>query len=158
VVSDFAPMSKDFSKRKEGRVAAVRYLFSWSLNQPVSQAEDLTFFFQKVEEESHLAREHYAFGEELIHGVIAHKDEVDERIRGLARNWDFERIAKMDLAILRVAIFEMLFRKDIPPVVSINEAIEISKQFSSEDSKRFINGILDKLKEQISRPSRTIEE
>jgi len=72
----------------------------------------------------------------------------------LAQNWEFDRIAKIDLAILRIAMFEMLHRKDIPPVVSINEAIDISKQFSNADSKRFINGILDRLKDQLGRDSR----
>jgi N utilization substance protein B len=101
-------------------------------------------------------REHYAFGEELIHGVIEHCDEIDGRIRGLAQNWDFDRIAKIDLAILRLAIFEMIHRKDIPPVVSINEAIDLSKLFSNADAKRFINGILDKLKDQVGRDARKI--
>jgi N utilization substance protein B len=81
--------------------------------------------------------------------------DVDAKIRSLAENWDFERIAKIDLAILRLAIFEMLFRKDIPPVVSINEAIDLSKLFSNADAKRFINGILDRLKGQLDRPART---
>ena len=148
-------MAKDFSQRKDGRVAAVQYLFSWSLNAPRSLPEDLTYFFQKKEEEDKKPREHYAFGEELIHGVLEKIEAIDERIKGIAKNWDFHRIARMDLAILRVAMFEMLYCKDIPPVVSINEAIDISKRFSSEDSKRFINGILDKLKEQLDRPART---
>jgi N utilization substance protein B len=149
------PMPKDFSQRKDGRVAAVQYLYAWSLNQPRSLAEDLTYFFQKKEEEDGKARDHFSFGEELIQGTLKEIAPIDDRIRTLAKNWDFHRIARMDLAILRVAIFEMLFRKDIPPVVSINEAIDISKRFSSEDSKRFINGILDKLKEQLDRPARS---
>jgi N utilization substance protein B len=86
--------------------------------------------------------------------VIKNQAGIDAQIRVLAQNWEFERIAKIDLAILRVAIFEMLHRKDIPPVVSINEAIDISKEFSNADSKRFINGILDRLKDQLGRDSR----
>ena len=84
--------------------------------------------------------------------------EIDGHIRGLAQNWDFERIAKIDLTILRVGIHEMLHRKDIPPVVSINEAINLSKQFSNADAKRFINGILDRLKDQIGRDARKTQE
>ena len=99
-------------------------------------------------------RDHYAFGEELIHGVIEHAGEIDGKIRSLAQNWEFDRIAKIDLAILRLAIFEMLYRKDIPPVVSINEAIDLSKQFSNADAKRFINGILDRLKGDLGRDAR----
>ncbi len=139
-----------FAQRRDGRVAAMQYLYSWSINAPENLLEDLRYFFENQEK----PREHYAFGEELIHGVIEHIDELDARIKGLAHNWDFDRIARIDLAILRLAMFEMIYRKDIPPVVSINEAIDLSKQFSNADAKRFINGILDRLKDQLGRDSR----
>jgi N utilization substance protein B len=144
-----------FAQRRDGRVAALQYLYAWSINSPANLLEDLRYFFENVPE----PREHYSFGEELIHGVIEHIEEIDTRIKALAHNWEFERIARIDLSILRLAIFEMVFRKDIPPVVSINEAIDLSKQFSNADSKRFINGILDRLKDQLGRDSRkaTIE-
>jgi transcription antitermination protein NusB len=145
-----------FAQRRDGRVAALQYLFSWSINRPERIADDLEIFFVNLQQADAKPREHYAFGEELIHGVIEHCDEIDGRIRGLAQNWDFDRIAKIDLAILRLAIFEMIYRKDIPPVVSINEAIDLSKLFSNADAKRFINGILDKLKDQVGRDARKI--
>src|SRR5512138_2712527 len=120
-------MSKaQFAQRRDGRVAALQYLFAWSMNSPKNLAEDLREFFGNLDQ----PRDHYAFGEELIHGVIEHAADIDARIKGLAQNWEFDRIAKIDLTILRLAMFEMLYRKDIPPVVSINEAIELSKQFS----------------------------
>jgi transcription antitermination protein NusB len=144
-------MSKaQFVLRRDGRVAAVQYLYAWSLNRPTNLANDLAVFFTSLDQ----PREHYAFGEELIHGTIEHGEEIDGRIRILAQNWEFDRIAKIDLAIMRVAIFEMLFRKDIPPVVSINEAIDLSKEFSNADAKRFINGILDRLKDDLGRDAR----
>lgn len=144
-------MSKaQFAQRRDGRVAAMQYLFAWSLNAPTNLAEDLRTFFESLEQ----PRDHYAFGEEIIDGAIRNMAEIDGRIRGLAHNWEFDRIAKIDLAILRVAIYEMMFRKDIPPVVSINEAIDLSKEFSNTDAKRFINGILDRLKDQVGRDSR----
>jgi transcription antitermination protein NusB len=144
-------MSKaQFAQRRDGRVAALQFLYAWSLNAPKNLTDDLRVFFEGLE----LPREHYAFGEELIHGVIEKIDDIDSRIRGLAQNWDFDRIAKIDLAILRVAMFEMIYRRDIPPVVSINEAIDLSKQFSNADAKRFINGILDRLKDQLGRDAR----
>jgi N utilization substance protein B len=147
-------MSKtQFAQRRDGRVAAMQYLYAWSLNSPRNLAEDLRVFFDEQEK----PREHYAFGEELIHGTIEHMDEIDGRIRGLAHNWEFDRIARIDLAILRMAMFEMVYRKDIPPVVSINEAIDLSKEYSSADSKRFINGILDRLKDQLGRDARKAE-
>jgi len=147
-------MSKDqFIQRHDGRVAALQYLFAWSMNPPKNLAEDLRMFFEQCE----APREHYAFGEELIHGVIEHLADIDSRIKALAHNWEFERIAKIDLAILRLAMFEMIFRKDIPPIVSINEAIDLSKEFSNADAKRFINGILDRLKSQLGRDARKAE-
>jgi len=66
-----------------------------------------------------------------------------------------DRMAKVDLSILRLAVFELLFRDDIPPVVSINEAIDLAKDYSSKESRRFINGVLDKIKTTLTRPLRT---
>jgi N utilization substance protein B len=144
-------MSKaQYAQRHDGRVAALQYLYAWSINTPDNPVDDLRIFFEGQEQ----PRDHYSFGEEIIDGVIKNQVEIDAQIKVLAQNWEFERIAKIDLAILRIAMFEMLHRKDIPPVVSINEAIDISKQFSNADSKRFINGILDRLKDQLGRDSR----
>jgi transcription antitermination protein NusB len=142
---------KPNSQRRENRVAAVQFLYAWSINPSPELEPALAEFFEHKDE----PRDHYAFGEQLIHGALEKMSDVDARIRSLAENWDFERIAKIDLAILRLAIFEMLFRNDIPPVVSINEAIDLSKLFSNADAKRFINGILDRLKGQLDRPART---
>ena len=147
-------MSKaQFAQRRDGRVAALQYLFAWGMNPPKNLAEDLKVFFENMDQ----PREHYSFGEELIHGVIEHQADIDARIKALAHNWEFERIAKIDLTIMRLAMFEMLFRKDIPPVVSINEAIDLSKQFSNADAKRFINGILDRVKDSLGRDARKVE-
>lgn len=147
-------MSKaQFIQRRDGRVAALQFLYAWSINAPKNLADDLHIFFENCDE----PRDHYSFGEELIHGVIEHLVEIDAQIKTLAQNWEFERIAKIDLAILRIAMFEMIHRKDIPPVVSINEAIDLSKQFSNADAKRFINGILDRLKGQLGRDARKAE-
>ena len=93
-------MSKaQFVQRRDGRVAALQYLYAWSLNTPKNLTDDLRVFFEHCEE----PREHYSFGEELIHGVIEHCAEIDAQIKALAQNWDFDRIAKIDLAILRIA-------------------------------------------------------
>ena len=144
-------MSKgQFAQRRDGRVAALQYLYAWSINPPKNLTEDLRVFFENLEQ----PREHYAFGEELIHGTIEKIQEIDARIKGLAHNWEFDRIARIDLAILRLAMFEMIYRKDIPPVVSINEAIELAKTFGGPDSGRFVNGILDRVKGDLSRPLR----
>ena len=143
-------MTSQFTQRRECRAAAFQYLYAWSVNHPSSLPEDLRLFFEHLNQ----PRDYYGFAEELIHGAIEHVDELDGHIRALAHNWEFDRIAKIDLAILRLAMFEMLHRKDIPPVVSINEAIDLSKQYSSADAKRFINGVLDRMKDKLGRDAR----
>ena len=95
-----------------------------------------------------------AFAQPLIDGMIAHLPEIDERIGRYAENFDFKRISPVDRNVLRLAIFEMLYREDIPPVVSINEAIELAKLYGGPDSGRFVNGILDRVKDDLSRPLR----
>ncbi len=86
---------------------------------------------------------------------MAHQAVVDEKISKYTEHWELSRIAAVDRNILRLAIFEMLCREDIPPVVSINEAVEIAKKFSTRESGAFVNGILDKIKFDLPRPART---
>lgn len=138
------------SQRRENRMSTVQFLYQWESNKPEVLADDICQFFENQEED----RAYYAFAEELALGAIENIEEVDAQITEHASNWTFDRIAKVDLAILRLAIYELLHRTDIPPIVSINEAIDLSKVFSNPDSKRFINGILDKMKGKITRPLR----
>ena len=78
------------------------------------------------------------FAQPLIDGMIAHLPEIDDRIRKYCENYDFRRISAVDRNVLRLAIYEMLYRDDIPPVVSVNEAIELAKTFGGPDSGRFV--------------------
>ena len=139
------------SQRRENRMSAVQFLYQWEINRPETLSEDLYLFFENQEND----RAYYAFAEELINGTIREIKTIDKEITSHASNWKFDRIAKVDLSILRLAIFELLYRTDIPPIVSINEAIDLSKIFSNPYSKRFINGILDKMKNKIDRPLRS---
>ncbi|MGJ8651327.1 MAG: transcription antitermination factor NusB [Opitutaceae bacterium] len=145
---------KRASQRRENRMCAVQFLYQWELNKPEQLNDAVCTFFETQEQ----PREYFAFAEELIHGTIEHIEAVDFEIKEHAANWTFERIAKVDLSVLRLAIYELLQRRDIPPIVSINEAIELGKIFSNPDSKRFINGILDQMKNKISRPLREAAE
>lgn len=142
---------KRSSQRRDNRMATVQYLYQWEANKPEQLNDGICQFFENQEEHP---REYYAFAEELVHGVIEHLEEVDAVIVAHTQNWSFDRIAKVDLSVLRLAIYELLYRTDIPPIVSINEAIELGKIYSTPDSKRFINGILDKMKGSITRPLR----
>jgi len=94
------------------------------------------------------------FAQPLIDGMMEHLPQIDERIARYVENYNIERISPVDRNVLRLAIYEMLFRDDIPPVVSINEAIELAKTFGGSDSGRFVNGILDRVKDDLSRPLR----
>jgi transcription antitermination protein NusB len=93
----------------------------------------------------------------LIRGAIENRTRIDDEIKKYAKNWDMHRMAAVDRNILRLAIYEMLFRDDIPPVVSINEAVDIAKKFSTGDSGKFVNGILDRIKADLMRPSRIVK-
>lgn len=86
------------------------------------------------------------FAVELIQGVITHIGKIDKLITNYSKNWKFERISVIDKSILRLAIYEILFIKDIPAIVTINECIDLGKTFGGENSGPFINGILDAVK------------
>jgi len=142
------------SRRRDCRSTAMQFIYMWDMNPSEDRAGVLANFFNTQEH----PRDYYSFAEELIVGTLDHQAEIDELIKKSAHNWAFNRIARVDLAILRLGIFELLHRRDIPPVVTINEAIELGKAFSNDDSRRFLNGILDKVKDSLGRPSRTAAE
>ncbi len=98
------------------------------------------------------------FAEPLVRGVLEYREGIDERLQKLATNWDLHRMAAVDRNILRLAAFEMVHREDIPPVVAINEAVDIAKRFSTDESGKFVNGILDKLVAQLDRSVRAATE
>ena len=131
-------------------MACIQFLYQWEVNKPEELLDSLRIFLADQEE----GRDYYTFAESLILGVIEHIDHLDKEIAQYASNWKLERIAKVDLAILRLAVYELHHRLDIPPIVIINEAIDLGKTFSNTDSKRFINGILDQVKNTIQRPLR----
>jgi N utilization substance protein B len=93
---------------------------------------------------------HYA--QELVRGAVEHQEKIDELIRSQADNWRLERMPAVDRNILRLAIYEMLFEKDTPKLVVLDEAIELAKKFGSEQSGRFVNGLLDGLLKQHTFP------
>jgi transcription antitermination protein NusB len=133
--------------RREGREAAVQFLYQSDLNS--GAARDTYYAMRGI---SPSARR---FCDQILDGVAAHGDAVDVLIQKSTRNYDFHRISAVDRNILRVAVHEMLHCPEIPPVVSINEAIEVAKKFGTEESGRFVNGILDHIRAGLGRPART---
>ncbi len=164
-------------KRREARERAVQFLFQHDLNPPEDLEDALRQFWdsqraaalaedkgaatwgQKPELPPPTADElaMHQFAEPLIRGTLEHRAEIDKLIVQYAKNWELHRMAAVDRNILRLAIYEMLHREDIPPVVSINEAVDIAKKFSTQDSGKFVNGILDKIKSELLRPARNVK-
>ncbi len=136
-------------KRREGREAAVQFLVYCDLNRGTG-LDSATEFWDLRPAGGSIR----AFALKLVEGVLAKLPEVDDRISRYAENYEIGRLAVVDRNILRLAIYEMLHRGDIPPIVSINEAVEIAKRFGSQESGRFVNGILDRVKMDLSRPLR----
>ena len=143
-------------KRREGREAAVQFLYQFDVNrQPV---DELLVSFWKLRSgpgKAEASAKTKTFTEELVKGVTAHFAEIDALITKFTANYEIHRIAVVDRNILRVGIYEMQHCTDVPPVVCINEAIEVAKKFGSEESGRFVNGILDRVRADLPRPART---
>ena len=142
-------------KRRANRIAAMQLLYAWSASP--CTPEQIPGFLSDFFAQQSTPREFYSFAEELFTGTLENRARIDGIISDCAKNWTLARIARCDLAILRLAIFELLYRPDIPPIVSINEAIDLAKEFSTEDSHRFVNGVLDRVKAQLTRPLRSAQ-
>lgn len=167
------------AKRRQNRVAAMQFLYAWNASKSHGELSDELYAFFTVPENFNATpqnadaenaepsfadtegfgnpREYYAFAEELITGTLKNLSRIDGIISDAAQNWEVARIARCDLAILRLAIYELLYRTDIPPIVSINEAIDLAKIYSTDDSHRFVNGVLDKVKKHLTRPLRSAQ-
>lgn len=142
---------KQPGKRRQARELAVQFLYQFDVNStPIDEAQKL--FWQTQAEIDPII---HKFASDLIAGAAQNKDAIDEKIQRYTEHWELSRIAAVDRNILRLAMYEMLFREDIPPVVSINEAVEIAKKFSTRESGAFVNGILDRMKLDLPRPART---
>jgi len=129
-------------KRTRARELALQFLYQIDLRGPELLEEARAFL--RAEEKEKSARD-YALG--LVQGVAAHRAELDAEIRAVAQNWELSRMAVIDRNVLRMAAYELYHCPDIPPKVAINEAIELGKRYSTQNSGGFINGILDKIKD-----------
>ncbi len=138
-----------FMTRRTAREWAMQFLFQMDFN-PDDTEHALTLFWKDRVSDGKIKQ----FTEDLIHGVLANLETIDSLIQRYADHWDITRMGAVDRNIIRLALYEMLFRLDIPPIVSINEAVDIAKQFSSRESGKFVNGILDRAKKDLSRPDR----
>ncbi|MBW2056887.1 MAG: transcription antitermination factor NusB [Deltaproteobacteria bacterium] len=130
--------------RRRGRESALQVLYQIDVTR-LEAGEALKLFWDNFIHEEE-ARE---FCECLVLGVVRHREEIDRLIEGYAEHWKLSRMTRIDRNILRIAVYELLHCQDIPPKVTINEAVEIGKRFGSEESGAFINGILDRVTQRL---------
>ena len=131
--------------RRDAREAAVQYLY-----QREMQGDQSDQALDEFYEMRGLSPSGKRFCNELLQGWMQHREEIDDVIAKNARNFEFNRLSAVDRNVLRIACHEILFRSDIPAPVAINEAIEIAKKYSTEDSGKFVNGVLDNIRKQKS--------
>lgn len=141
-MSDEQPAAKSpRAARSAGRALAVQWLYAWEQNRYV---EDALLVDEDTRTEA--GAEADAFAQELARGVAAQRTPVDAAIDQRLQNWTIHRLSVIDRQILRLGAYEILYRDDVPPRVAINEAVELAKQFGSEDkTPRLVNGVLDRL-------------
>jgi N utilization substance protein B len=128
-------------KRRKAREYALQILFQADFTGKKFDGEALREFWSDRRENMDVRK----FTEDLVRGTLDKIEEVDTAIEKVAENWLLKRMAAVDRNILRFAAYEILYRKDIPAAVTINEALEIAKKYSSSESASFLNGVLDRL-------------
>ncbi len=134
-------------KRRKAREYALQLLFRVDFTDKKIEREDLEEFWADKNEDEDVKR----FAEELVFGTLSKIDEIDKAIERFAENWTLERMAVVDRNILRFATYEIFYKDDIPSAVTINEALEIAKKYSSSESAPFLNGILDRLSKEAGK-------
>jgi N utilization substance protein B len=141
-------------QRRKSREIALQMLYQLEMTgEPPNEVIGLYYEIESGEDEK-IADSDYSvrpFAEQLVNGVYQHRSELDAKIVAASENWRLERMSIIDRNVLRIALFEMLYCQEIPPKVSINEAIDLGKTFGSPDSGAFINGILDHLLREVGR-------
>ncbi|MCB0394018.1 MAG: transcription antitermination factor NusB [Bdellovibrionales bacterium] len=136
--------------RSIGREIAMRGIFQIDFGQDLNNVN-----WQEAQLENDISESNnqaQKFAQELIRGFLQKQEEIDSKISSVSHNWKLSRLAPVDKSILRIAVFELINPKsEVPPRVAINEAIELSKKYSTRDAAGFINGILDQVSKEISR-------
>jgi N utilization substance protein B len=139
------------ASRRKGRILAFQALYCWNVREEKTIPEDLLDFpWLGDEKKAGLDEEIAGFSRLLVLGTIENIAVVDALIRKHLQNWDFSRLNRVDLAILRMSTYTLKFQPDIAPSIVIDEAIGISKEFGTDDSYRFINGVLDNIRRTLA--------
>ncbi|MDR1302450.1 MAG: transcription antitermination factor NusB [Treponema sp.] len=136
------------ASRRKGRILAFQALYSWEISR-VPPVETLDFSWLGPEKQAALGEDMAAFSRLLVIGTIDHLSSVDKMIRSHLQHWTFSRVNRVDLAVLRMSTYTLMYQQEIPASIVINEAIGISKEFGTDDSYRFVNGVLDSIRKTI---------
>ena len=141
-------------KRTQARECALKILYQMDLaGQPFDQIFPLFWEYYPAPQE---VRE---FAEQLVQGTSEHMPEIDQKITQYTENWQLNRMAVVDRNILRFSVYELIFMNEIPPKVTINEAVNIAKKYSQEEAGKFVNGILDKINHtEVHKPDKPVTE
>ncbi|GAW94168.1 transcription antitermination factor NusB [Calderihabitans maritimus] len=131
--------------RRVAREKALQILFQIDVGRANPE-----FATEYILEESTLEEQDAAFTRQVVKGTLENISTIDELIESHSQDWDLARLANVDRNILRLGVYELLYRDDIPPSVSINEAVELAKIFGTEESSKFVNGILDAIKHRVA--------
>lgn len=137
-------------KRRKAREYALQILFQLDIRKEKPSAT----IFRRFWEEHSPDDEVKTFTEEIVKGAYRHLEKINRQIHACAKNWSLDRMATVDRNVLRMAVYEILYRMDIPASVTINEAIEIAKKYGTDESGAFVNGILDS----VARIARKLDE
>ncbi len=131
--------------RRKGRIIAFQALYAWDVSRR-SLEDLLAFDWVEDDKRERLGEEGIAFPRLIIAGAIEHIEEIDRNITENLTNWDFDRLNKVDLAILRMSVYSLLYQTDVHPSIVIDEAVDICKEFGADDSYRFVNAVLDSIR------------
>ncbi len=145
--------------KRLGRELAMQFLFQHSFSEKTDLKHAWEFFFEQASfehdlKENRFSRKGSEYAQQLLKGIFENIDNIDAAINEKAKEWDLDRMSLVDRNILRVATYEMLFVPEVPPVVSINEAVEIGRDYSGQKAGNFINGVLNGIKDSLDRPAR----
>jgi N utilization substance protein B len=134
--------------RRDAREWALQLVFSLDLNTRSELDPVFAEFFDAYPTDDEEVR---GFAEGLVRGVVQERKAIDAAIEGFAEHWRMARMGVVDRNVLRIAVYELMFRPEVPPAVVINEAIDIAKYFSNSESGRFVNGILDRARKELEK-------
>ncbi|CAM3964492.1 transcription antitermination factor NusB [Paenibacillus alkaliterrae] len=137
-------------KRRLAREIAISSLYQMEMNE-VSASEAVDMLMDELRQDNEIGADPSEIGStdefarELVQGVLEHKQAIDGMLQQFLTGWQVDRLSRVDRQVLRLACYEMVFRDDVPPKATINEAIELAKHFGFEESGKFVNGVLGKL-------------